>query len=158
MNDMTKRYLYTLILLFCANLCFAQNTLFDKYADKENVTFVFITKKMFQMMPSVNTPGLNLENMKSKIESLHILTSEDKNIKESMKKDFTALMKKEYEELMRIKDENTKVNFYIKQKGNLISEMVMIADSTEDDFTVMRLLGSFTLKEMQEITKTTPKE
>ena len=53
---MTKRYLYTLILLFCANLCFAQNTLFDKYADKENVTSVFITKKMFQMMPSVNTP------------------------------------------------------------------------------------------------------
>ena len=109
-------------------------------------------------MPSVSTPGLNLENMKGKIESLHILTSEDKRIKESMKKDFTALMKKDYEELMRIKDENAKVNFYIKQKGNLISEMVMIADSTEDDFTVMRLLGSFTLKEMQEITKTPQKK
>ena len=155
---MTKRYLYTLLLLFCANLCFAQNTLFDKYADKDNVTSVFITKKMFQMMPSVNTPGLNLGNMKNKIESLLILTSEDKKIKESMKKDFTALMQKDYEELMRIKDEDTKVNFYIKQKGNLISEMVMIADSTEDNFTVMRLLGSFTLKEMQEITKTTQKK
>jgi len=36
--------------------------------------------------------------------------------------------------------------------------MVMIADSTENDFKVMQLLGSFTLKEMQEIRKPTFKK
>lgn len=155
---MTKRYLYTFLFLFCVNLCFAQNTLFDKYADKDNVTSVFISKKMFQMMPSIDNPKLNLKNTKNKIESLQILTAEDKKIQENMRNEFMALMKKDYDELMRIKDGKTKVNFYVKQKGDLISEMVMIADSAENDFTVMQLLGSFTLKEIQEITKTTPQK
>lgn len=155
---MAKRYLYTFLLLFCVNLCFAQNTLFDKYADKDNVTSVFITKKMFQMMPSVDTSKLNLKNMKNKIESLQILTTEEKKMQENMRNEFMALMKKDYDELMRIKDGKTKVNFYVKQKGNLISEMVMIADSAENDFTVIQLLGSFTLKEMQEITNTMPQK
>ncbi|MDD3036472.1 DUF4252 domain-containing protein [Bacteroides sp.] len=155
---MTKRYLYTILFLFCVNFCFAQNTLFDKYADKDNVTSVFISKKMFQMMPSVDTPKLNLKNMKNKIESLHIITAEDKKIQENMKNEFSALMKKDYDELMRIKDGMTKVNFYVKQKGNFISEMVMIVDSAENDFTVMQLLGNFTLKEIQEITNTMPQK
>ena len=50
-NTMRLKYLYTILLLCCVNICFAQNKLFDKYADMDDVTSVYISKKMFQMMP-----------------------------------------------------------------------------------------------------------
>ena len=49
-NTMRLKYLYTILLLCCVNICFAQNKLFDKYADMDDVTSVYISKKMFQMM------------------------------------------------------------------------------------------------------------
>ena len=48
---MRHKYLYLLLLLCCVNIGFAQNKLFDKYADMDDVTSVYISKKMFQMMP-----------------------------------------------------------------------------------------------------------
>lgn len=73
---MRLKYLYTILLLCCVNICFAQNKLFDKYADMDDVTSVYISKKMFQMMPVMETAGLNLANLKGKIESLQILTTQ----------------------------------------------------------------------------------
>jgi len=69
-NTMRLKQLYTILLLCCVNICFAQNKLFDKYADMDDVTSVYISKKMFQMMPVMETAGLNLANLKGKIESL----------------------------------------------------------------------------------------
>ena len=54
---MRLKYLYTILLLCCVNICFAQNKLFDKYADMDDVTSVYISKKMFQMMPVMETAG-----------------------------------------------------------------------------------------------------
>ena len=58
---------------------------------------------------------------------------------------------KEYEELMRVKDKKTKANFYIRQQGELIKELIMLADS-EENFSVIQLKGNFTLQDIQEIT------
>ena len=63
-NTMRLKQLYTILLLCCVNICFAQNKLFDKYADMDDVTSVYISKKMFQMMPVMETAGLNLANLK----------------------------------------------------------------------------------------------
>ena len=57
-NTMRLKQLYTILLLCCVNICFAQNKLFDKYADMDDVTSVYISKKMFQMMPVMETAGL----------------------------------------------------------------------------------------------------
>ena len=72
---MRLKQLYTILLLCCVNICFAQNKLFDKYADMDDVTSVYISKKMFQMMPVMETAGLNLANLKGKIEGLQVLTT-----------------------------------------------------------------------------------
>ena len=34
-NTMRLKQLYTILLLCCVNICFAQNKLFDKYADMD---------------------------------------------------------------------------------------------------------------------------
>ena len=149
---MRLKQLYTILLLCCVNICFAQNKLFDKYADMDDVTSVYISKKMFQMMPVMETAGLNLANLKGKIESLQILTTQKADLRERMRGEFKALIGKDHEELMRVKDGKTKDNFYVKQQGELIQELIMIADMDDGSFSVMQLLGRFTLQDVQEIT------
>ena len=53
---------------------------------------------------------------------------------------------------MRVKYGNTRATFNVKQKGDLISELIMLAD-TDKSFSVIQLIGNFTLQDIQEITK-----
>lgn len=149
---MKTKNILLLLFLCCTSICFAQNKLFDKYSEMDNVTSVFISKAMFQMMPNFETNGLNLMNLKGKIEGLQILTTENNSIKETMRNDFKNLIGKDHEELMKVKDGKTRATFYVKQKGDLISELIMLAD-TDKSFNVIRLSGNFTLQDIQEITK-----
>ena len=139
------------LLLCCASLIFAQDKWFSKYADMEDVTTVYISKKMFQMMPAIGDIGLELANMQGKIDGLQILSTERKDLQAQMRKEFNGMIGKEYEELMRVKDKKTKANFYIRQQGELIKELIMLADS-EENFSVIQLKGNFTLQDIQEIT------
>lgn len=149
---MKTKNILLLLFLCCTSLCFAQNKLFDKYSEMDNVTSIYISKAMFQMMPSFETNGLNLMNLKGKIEGLQVLSTDNNNIKEKMRTDFKGLIGKDHEELMRVKEGNTRATFYVKQKGDLISELIMLAD-TDSSFNVIQLAGKFTLQDIQEITK-----
>lgn len=151
---MKRKYLYALILLCCAHFCFAQDDLFEKYADMDGVTTVYISKKMFQMMPVVENVGLSLANMKGKVDFLGILSTENTNLRKDMERDFRALIGKEYEELMRVKDDSTRANFYVRQEGERIKELIMLANTDSEGFTVIRLLGDFTQNDIQEIANT----
>lgn len=149
---MKTKNILLILFLCCTSICFAQNKLFDKYAEMDNVTSVYISKAMFQMMPNFETNGLNLMNLKGKIDGLQILSTQDMNKKENMRNEFKGLIGKNHEELMRVKDGKTRATFYVKQKGEQISELIMLAD-TDSSFNVIQLLGNFTLQEIQEITK-----
>lgn len=79
---MKTKNILLILFLCCTSICFAQNKLFDKYSEMDNVTSVYISKAMFQMMPKIETNGLNLMNLKGKIEGLQVLTTENNSIKE----------------------------------------------------------------------------
>lgn len=148
---MKTKYIFLILALCCAHISFAQNKLFDKFSEMDQVQSVYISKAMFQMMPDIQTGGLDLMNLKGKIESLQILNTENEERGEQMRKEFSKLIDKQHEELMRVKDGKTKATFYVKQKGDLISELVMLAD-TDKGFSVIQLLGNFTLQDVQAIT------
>jgi hypothetical protein len=148
---MKSKYFFILIALCCSSLSFAQNKLFDKFAEMDQVQSVYISKAMFQMMPNIEANGLNLMNMKGKVESLQILNTDNKEKANQMRQEFSGLINKQHEELMRVKDGKTSATFYAKQKGDLIHELIMLAN-TEDGFTVIQLLGNFTLQDIQDIT------
>lgn len=154
---MKRNYMLLCLLLLCSSFCLAQsNRLFEKYGTLEDVDQVYISKTMFQLMPAMETAGLNLMNMKGKIESLQILSTEKTTIKTQMRKDFSALIGKQHEELMRVKNGKTHATFYIRKKGERIHELIMLAD-TETNFSVIQLLGNFTLEDIQNITEGTGK-
>lgn len=149
---MKYKNIFLILFLCCTSLCFAQDKLFDKYADMDDVTSVFISKKMFDMMPNIESGGLNLMNLKGKINNLQLLTTEKRDVQDQMRKEFSGLIGKSHEELMRVKDNNTKAAFYIEQNGELINEMIMLAD-TDSNYVVIRLTGKFTLQDIQDVAK-----
>lgn len=152
---MKTKYFITVLMCFAfVSLSFAQNSnqLFDKYSDTDGVTSVYISKAMFKMMPAMENIGLNLMNMKGKVESLYILTTEKKELIPTMRKEFSQLVKKDHEELMRVRDGDTKATFYADMKGDLVKDLLMLSD-TDTEFIVIQLLGNFTLQDIQEITK-----
>jgi hypothetical protein len=147
---MKARNFLIVLCLFCTSAVFAQNKMFEKYADMDDVTSVFISKAMFQMMPEIENVGVNLMNMKGKIESLQLVSSDKKEKIAQMKKDFSQLVTSQHQELMRVKDNDSRITFYSNMKGDQIKELIMLIDS-EDTFMAMLLVGNFTLKDIQEI-------
>ena len=146
----TKSILITLCL-FCTSMGFAQNKIFDKYADMDDVSSIYISKAMFQIMPNVERIGVNLMNLKGKIESLQLVSSNNKERVTQMKKDFPQLVTSQHQELMRIKEEkNHNVKIYADMKGEQVKELIMLIDD-RDKYTAILLVGNFTIKDIQEI-------
>jgi hypothetical protein len=147
---MQTKYILIIFCIFFSSAGFAQNKLFEKYADMDEVTSIYISKAMFQMMPKIENVGVNLMNLKGKIESLQLVTTEKKDKIAQMKKEFSQLVTSQHQELMRVKDGTSRVNFYSNMKGEQIKELIMLVES-EDNFMAIMLVGNFTLKDIQEI-------
>ena len=72
-----KRLLVLLAILLFSQVGYGQqkmDQLFNAFRGESDVTSVYISKKKFQMMPVIETAGLNLANLKGKIETLKIHT------------------------------------------------------------------------------------
>lgn len=143
-----------IILMCCASIVSAQNKIIDKFADMDGVTSVFISKSMLQMMPNMKTEGIDIGGVAGKLESILILTSEKAAISKMMKNEIPSFAaNKSYEELMRVKDEGSRVTFYIKRKNNSkIGELVMFVDE-HPEFVFIQIKGDMTLQDIQNITK-----
>jgi hypothetical protein len=145
-----KHHLLVALCMLCSSVSFAQSQLFDKYAEMDNVTSVYISKAMFNMMPTVGDIGLSLMNMKGKVESLQLVSTEQAEQILQMRKDFSQLVGRQHQELMRVRDGKTRATFYADMKGDQVEDLLMLAD-TDSSFTVIQLLGNFTLKDIQDI-------
>ena len=147
-----KIFFISICALFC-QLSMAQSDLFKRYADKEGVSSVYVSKAMIQMaLDAVSNADLYLNNMKGKIEGIQIVSSDNAVLKNEMDESFRKLIGNQHEELMRIKDESGElVTFHIKKEGNLITELIMLVNE-EDEFSAIQILGKFTMQDIQEIT------
>jgi len=146
---MKTKTLLIMLCIFCSSAGFAQNKLFDRYAEMDNVTSVYISKTMFRMMSNIEKVGVNMMNLKGKIESLQLVTAENKERTVQMKRDFTQLVSSNHEELMRVKDKDSNIRFYADMRGELIKELVMLIDGS-NNYTAILLTGNFTIKDIQD--------
>jgi hypothetical protein len=132
------------------------NNFFDKYENEDNVTVVSISKAMFNMISgsNINTGSADISAILPKMESMRIITSENKDLKEKMAAESKAIITKnnKYEELMRIKDGKSNVTFNAIKKGDIINELLMLIIN-ENNFAAIQILGNFTVEDIQKITK-----
>jgi hypothetical protein len=97
----------------------AQKDIFEKYNDNNDVTYVSIKPKMFQMIAKM---GINVDDaeaqaymdMVKSITSFKTIVTDNKDISADISKWVTS-RSSSLEELMEVKDDGTDVKFYIKE-------------------------------------------
>ena len=153
----TKNWLIAVVVLLNAVGASAQD-LFEKLGDNKQITSIYISKAMLNMFPDmakeVNVDGVDIKNIVSKLEQIDIYTSENKEGSELIRTEAKKLQSqnKTYEVLMKIKSEKENVIFYAEKEKDRFKSLIMFADEGSE-CTLIRLLGSFTAEDIQNITK-----
>ncbi len=127
---------------------------FEDISNISGVEVVYITKALLGMMPNMDMPGVNVGKVAGKLESLQIYSTEEKVPATLLKRTINKLIQLgSYETLMLVKDSDSKTAFYLKSEGkDKKAELLMV---TEDgsDVSVIRMLGNFTIQDIQSLTK-----
>lgn len=150
---MKRTYIITMLLSLCSLMIYAQDSFFDKFADMEGVSSVYISKTMLSMIPDMQNENIEIGELASKLDQIQILTCEKPDIIAQLKKEMEYINSKNgYEELIRVNDDGEKIRIYLKQSKNKKKEFVMLIDDKEE-MSIIVMTGDLTLKEIQKITK-----
>ncbi len=160
--------LSVLILLPFVN--FSQE-IFDKYEDNDNVTFVAMQPKMFQMLAKMSVNSDDPEAQEffefvNSITSFKVIQTEDKSISNDISSWVTNRLKNTtYEELMRIKDGDSNVKFYVKEgkDDDHVKELLMFVTGIKDmnieingkkiETVLLSLTGDINLQKIGKLTE-----
>lgn len=147
---MKTRLFIMMCVLFAAVSLNAQNR-FDKIAEMEGVTSVYVSPKMFNMMKDSSSTGdINIDKVAGKLTGLHILSSENEKASSLLRKETEFINSANgYEELLRVKDEEERMYIYMKE-GSKTNEYILLVDEGKE-FTLILLEGKLTVEEVRGI-------
>lgn len=150
---MKKLFLIVAILVFghIANAQVFIDELFSKYAGKQGFTSVVIAPQVFKLLAFVDESDSDLQSLSEKLNSFRILVSEDKAI--GFTDDIKIKIEKmNYLNIMQVLDGEQKVNFYVKQNGETITDFILLAiDGNEE--VLMSITGNMKMKELANLGK-----
>jgi hypothetical protein len=157
-----KKFTVLLLTAFMAvslnlNAQSALDKIFDKYNGQAGFTSVTMNKSMFDMLSRMDTSNEGKEFSKavSRLESIRILAIDSaKNAGINIYNEVMKVMPvKDYKELMSIKENGTDVKFYVLEKGNIISELILIAGGSGSDNALIVIKGDIDLASIGNIAK-----
>lgn len=145
----------TICLLTQVGILSAQSktieSFYDQYAEKENATNVTIKGWLLDIATQFTSDENSKETL-SKITKLRVLLMEDGN--PVTQNDFYQLkkgiIKDDFEELLKIRDESSHVDFYIREDNDLITNVLMLVND-QDEFILLSLEGLMKLEDLKNI-------
>jgi hypothetical protein len=156
---MKSKYIILLIFMISA-ISAPAKSLVEKYSDMKGVTTIYISKTMLKMFSSVNmdTRDVNISSVISKLTSINLITSEKSSVVEMMENDFQLIKKdKSYEPLMIVKEDDSNVIIYSKNKTKDIIDEVLILiidnpkSSDNKSATFISLTGNLTAEDLEKL-------
>jgi alpha-acetolactate decarboxylase len=158
-----KKIGLVIAFLWVSTVSFAQAA-FDKFDDKEGVTSVVVTKKMFEMMSKVKVDAKDKDtqqylNLLKKLENLRVFSTANAKVGADMKATVNNYLKSNpLEELMRVTDEGKNVKVYIKSGANenIVKELLMFVEGAnlkDANTIILSLIGNFSLDEISMLTE-----
>jgi len=150
---MKRISIIAILLTLCSTFSYGQQSVFDKYAEMEEVTSVYITKSMLSLFPKGQTSvnGVNIGNIASRLDNIQILSCDEPDIVAKLRKETADIYTKNgYEELMRIREDGEKTTIYFRDRKNEKKEFVLLTDE-KDELTIISIVGDLTLQEIQGI-------
>lgn len=143
-----------LLLAVLPTFAFAQ-TSFDKFEDKDGVSSVIVSKKMFELMSKVKVDAKDKEmqqylSLLKKLDNLKVFTTNSSKVSSDMKSSVSSYLKSNpLEELMRANSDGKNVKIYIKSVGNttVVKELLLFmeGDLKETPTVILSLTGEFDL-------------
>ena len=155
-----KKYLSIIVVLLLSQTIIAQTGLidafFEKYAEKEGFTSIYISGKMLKMLGSLNPDPNKPSGILSRLNSIRILSENDSlstgkvNFYSDLSKvlDFSI-----YEELMVVREGPEVTKFLVRQNGESVSELLMITGGSGGN-SLISIRGDINLRELAELSKT----
>ncbi len=156
MKNIGLKLLLCLTLLLSAGQASAQVKQFEKYAQTEDIIYVYISKFMLQMVGSKATPtvpGIDTKGLMDKLHGLQIITAESEEAGAKLHKETLAYIKAaKYELMMQVDEEDNKVAIYFG-KDKQQSVLIMLTNSGEDLVSAIVFSGSFKEKDIEKMMK-----
>ncbi len=164
-----KKHIILIVLAFLPIVTFGQD-IFDKYEDSDQVTFVAMQPKMFQMLGKMSVSSDDPEaadffKLVNSITSFKVITTENSKISKDIDGWVTTRLKSSaYEELMRVKDGGSNVKFYVKEgkDADHVKELLMFVTGLQDadididgrkiETVLLSLTGDINLQEIAKLT------
>lgn len=149
-----KRVALIAVMIIVANVSFGQafiDDIFSKYAGKPGFTSVVITPQLFQLLALVDNKDPELQKISEKVNSLRILVSEEKPI------GFTDEVRSEigkmnYISIIEVIDGTQKVNFFVQQSGDIITDFLLLAIDEREE-VLLSITGNMKINELTKLGK-----
>jgi hypothetical protein len=129
--------------------------LFDKYAEKDGFTTVYITQYMFNMFKNVNTSDKEFDDLMKNLKSIRILSVEDTKAIPAGTNFFKEIMKdlpmQQYKELMSVKEKDQELKFLIKEDKGKVTEFLLVSGGKEN--TLICIQGNIDMKSLAKLSK-----
>jgi hypothetical protein len=146
-----------LAVLFTALSSFAQEDAitkyFNKYIDNEQFSSVYISPKMFNMVSKIEIKDMEpeVQEVIRSMKGLRILHTE-KNALQYYNEALKVINTNEYELLLTARDGGENVRFMVKDKGDIVEELLMIVGG-ETNFAMLSFIGNIDLKKIGKLAK-----
>lgn len=130
----------------------AVDEFFDKYSEKDGFTLVTISGKLLGLFSGKEVQSEKSELI-SKLSSIRILSSNDSlmNLNLNFYKELTGRLNMSvYEELMAVKEGKDETRFLARQKGDRISELLVISGGPGSN-TLISIRGDIDLKSLAQL-------
>lgn len=147
-----KGLLIAIAVMFSAVAVQAQDQMFEKFSNNNDISTVFISKALLSMAGNMDMGGANIKGLAGKLERLEVYTSESKDAISVMKTEAKKLANdKSFEVLMTVKDKGENTTFYAKKdKDDKFKDLVMFVNEP-GECTVIRIVGTFTMEDIQSV-------
>lgn len=138
--------IYTLLVMLALTIgamlpASAQNIIFEKYSDMNDVEYICITKSMLKLMSlggEVNINGVNVKGVTDAIKILVIVNSDNEQVCQQMKSDFNKIKSdSNYEMLMMVKNNEEKIYTFFNEHTKDKELIMYIGGSDSQTFIVM---------------------
>lgn len=153
-----KKLILTAIIALMPTVFFAQSA-FSKFEDREDVTTVVVTKKMFEMIGNTKSKeSQQYINLVKKLENLRVFTTENAKTTAELKAAADKHIKTAgLEELMRINDKGQNIKIMVKTGSTetKVKELLMFIEGSGkgSETVLMSLVGEFDLNDISMLTE-----
>ncbi|MEM6965530.1 MAG: DUF4252 domain-containing protein [Bacteroidota bacterium] len=149
-----KKILLALAMLAIPLFAFSQHEciekFYNKYISDEKVTDISLDGWILSLAAKM-TDEEGTEILE-KVTKLRIMVAEDKNVvpKADIKQLMRDVRKNQFEDLLTVREEDTRVNFMIREEGDKITNVLVVVHGA-DEFVLLSLEGSLDFDELREL-------